>query len=107
MIKYINNKIVKITAVALTLLVLSVSCEDILDQQPISEIGPKNFWKNNTDAASGVAAIYDGMQEAYSQKYFLWGEFRSDNHVQSSQGSAAQNLSEWYYKTLVMVIVKH
>ncbi len=94
MIKYINNKIVKITAVALTLLVLSVSCEDILDQQPISEIGPKNFWKNNTDAASGVAAIYDGMQEAYSQKYFLWGEFRSDNHVQSSQGSAAQNLSE-------------
>ncbi|RXP62743.1 RagB/SusD family nutrient uptake outer membrane protein [Lutibacter sp. HS1-25] len=100
MIKYINNKIVKISALMLSIVVLSVSCDDFLDQQPISEIGPKNFWKNNTDAASGVAAIYDGMQATYGDQYFLWGEFRADNFIQSSAASATQNLSELVLQNL-------
>lgn len=93
MIKYINNQIVKLTIVFFAIAVLCVSCSDLLDEQPISEIGPANFWKNNVDAAAGVAAIYDGMQSTYGDKYFYWGELRSDSYI-LAPGGATQNNSE-------------
>ena len=93
MIKFINNKIVKQTVLLFSIIVLSASCSDILNEQPISEIGPDNFWKNNNDAASGVAAIYDAMQATYGAKHFLWGEFRGDSYI-LAQGGATQNNSE-------------
>lgn len=91
MIKFINIKIVKLTVLLFSIVVLSVSCSDILNEQPISEIGPENFWNTNNDAAAGVAAIYDGMQAAYGAKYFLWGEFRSDNYVLAPAGATQNN----------------
>jgi tetratricopeptide (TPR) repeat protein len=93
MIKFINNKISRFTVLLFVVVVLSVSCSDLLNEQPISEIGPENFWKNNMDAASGVTAIYDGMQATYGGKYFYWGELRTDNYV-LAQGGANQNNSE-------------
>jgi len=62
MIKYINNQVSKHTVLLFAIAMLGVSCSGLLDEQPISEIGPANFWKNNNDAAAGVAAIYDGDQ---------------------------------------------
>lgn len=91
MIKYINNQIVKLTVLLFAIVVLGVSCDGILNEQPISEIGPENFWKNNKDATAGVAAIYDGMQMAYGAKHFLWGEFRSDNYVLAPAGATQNN----------------
>ena len=91
MIKYINSQIMKLTVLLFSIVVLSVSCSNLLDEQPISEIGPDNFWKNNNDAASGVAAIYDGMQAAYGAKYFLWGEFRTDNYIVAGPGTTQNN----------------
>jgi tetratricopeptide (TPR) repeat protein len=93
MIRFINSQIIKLTILLFAIAVFGVSCSDILDEQPISEIGPDNFWKNNNDAAAGVAAIYDGMQMTYGAKYFLWGEFRSDNYV-LAPGAATQDNTE-------------
>ena len=93
MIKFINIKMASLTLLLLSVAMLSVSCSGLLDEQPISEIGPANFWKNNMDAASGVAAIYDGMQSTYGDKYFYWGELRTDNYV-LAQGGATQNSAE-------------
>lgn len=82
-----------LTALLFSIAMLSVSCNGLLDEQPISEIGPDNFWKNNMDAASGVTAIYDGMQATYGGKYFYWGELRTDNYV-LAPGGATQNNAE-------------
>ena len=93
MIKYINNQVSKHTVLLFAIAMLGVSCSGLLDEQPISEIGPANFWKNNNDAAAGVAAIYDGMQSTYGDKHFYWGELRSDNYI-LAPGGATQNNAE-------------
>jgi tetratricopeptide (TPR) repeat protein len=67
------------------------SCEDFLDEQPFSQIGDQQFWQTAGDAESGVAAIYDAMQDAYRTKHYLWGEFRSDNHIASDRVSGANS----------------
>ncbi len=69
------------------------ACEDQLEQTPFSQIGENNFWKNNSDAITGVASIYDAMQRAYgSARNFNYGEFRSDN-VGPTPTSAGDNFS--------------
>ncbi|WP_418263682.1 RagB/SusD family nutrient uptake outer membrane protein [Flavobacterium faecale] len=90
--KYIDTSRIKIFALLLTVVALSTSCNDILDLQPISEIGQDNFWKTNKDAESGVIGIYDGMQAAYREKYFLWGECRSDNEWIFNASASAFNI---------------
>lgn len=74
---------------ALGLLILLTSCEKILNQDPVSQVKAENFWKSNSDAALGVAAIYDNMQATYRIKHFLWGEFRSDNFISTSTSFAS------------------
>lgn len=64
-----------------------ISCDAFLDEQPFSQIGETQFWQNPSDAESGIAATYDAMQAAYRTKHFLWGEFRSDNHIASDRVS--------------------
>jgi len=67
-------------ALALLAIFLSFSaCDDFLDEQPFSQVGEEQFWTTNGDAESGIAAMYDAMQETYRLKHYLWGEFRSDN----------------------------
>ena len=54
------------------------SCEDIVDESPISEISPDNFFRNNSEALSGVIGMYDGMQPTFRTKHYFWGEFRGE-----------------------------
>jgi tetratricopeptide (TPR) repeat protein len=90
---YYNNRIrIKFIGVLFALTFFGVSCGDLLDEQPISEIGAANFWKNNNDAALGVVAIYDAMQAAYRTNHYTWGEFRSDNFSVGSASASASNL---------------
>lgn len=80
------------TVLAIIFLSLAfVSCDEFLDEQPFSQIGPAQFWQTAGDAESGVAAIYDAMQRAYRTKHYLWGEFRSDNHIGSDRVSGANS----------------
>lgn len=76
---------------------LVVSCDDFIDEQPISEIPPSNFWQNNDDANAGVVAIYDGMQATFRTKHYHWGELRAtDTHTQGSESASADNLEVLY-----------
>nr|WP_294899197.1 RagB/SusD family nutrient uptake outer membrane protein [uncultured Pedobacter sp.] len=76
-----NHKLVVL--VLLVNIVLVTSCKKFLDLQPLSQVSEDRFWKTNNDAIGGVAGIYDGMQDAYSAKYYLWGEFRADNYIRT------------------------
>ncbi|WP_181308578.1 RagB/SusD family nutrient uptake outer membrane protein [Rufibacter sp. XAAS-G3-1] len=63
-------------------LFLSVSsCEDFLDEQPVSELSADRFWKNQDDVVAGIAGMYDGLQTVVSERYIDWGEGRSDNFM--------------------------
>ncbi|WP_343853467.1 RagB/SusD family nutrient uptake outer membrane protein [Algoriphagus jejuensis] len=73
-------------------LFISQGCNDILEENPQSEISDAQFWKTEADAQAGVAGIYDALQSAYSRKYFVWGEFRSDNFKASPAGENPEAL---------------
>jgi hypothetical protein len=68
------------------------SCEDIVDESPISEISPDNFFRNNSEALSGVIGMYDGMQPTFRTKHYFWGEFRGDSYVNGNEGANANNI---------------
>jgi hypothetical protein len=62
-----------------TLLLFSLfSCEDQLDQAPISELGSNNFYRNEKDFEQAVNGIYAAMQ-SYPERQFYLSEVRSDN----------------------------
>lgn len=92
MIQYKKYTKVKIATLILALLAITLSCDDILDEQPISEISEPKFWKNNKDATAAVIGMYDAMQPTYRQNHYLWGEFRADNFSVASSGAAIDNI---------------
>lgn len=77
-----------ISILTLSLLAVVSSCENVLEEQPYSQLSDAQFWKTNADAESGVSAIYDAMQKTYNSKYYAWGEFRADNFVASPTPNA-------------------
>ncbi|QCW99537.1 RagB/SusD family nutrient uptake outer membrane protein [Aggregatimonas sangjinii] len=89
--KYIKDNL-KYAVIFLLLMAVSVSCDDLVDEVPISEIAPTNFWRDNDDAQAGVIAIYDAMQTAYREDHLLWGELRSDNHDRGSESASATSV---------------
>ncbi|WP_299430227.1 RagB/SusD family nutrient uptake outer membrane protein [uncultured Maribacter sp.] len=88
-IKYKNFKNFKIATCALILSFGAWSCDDLVDEEPISEIGPASFYETNDDLLASLISVYDGMQSFYKDQYFHWGEFRSDNHLPT--GASANN----------------
>lgn len=76
-IKNISKNINKIMVLSLALGMLS--CDDIVDELPVSEITPASFYRNNQELESALVGAYDGVQSAYSDFVFETGEFRSDN----------------------------
>ena len=69
---------------------LMASCTDQLDLSPISEIGESGYYATEAQVASGVIAIYDGMQNVPLREFALT-EMRSDNtKTKSSEGDWAQ-----------------
>lgn len=79
----------KLIYLSTALFVLSIcGCRKFLDQQPITTIPSTNFWKTNSDAAAGIAGIYDGLQGAFNNSRFTeWGDARSDNYTAGGTGS--------------------
>lgn len=89
---FLNIKRYRLLGVLFTLAFLSISCEDLLDERPISEIGAADFWQTSNDAALGVVAVYDGMQGAFRTNHYYWGELRSDSYGPGSESASANNL---------------
>jgi hypothetical protein len=94
MLRYNNlNKIKGITAMLL-LMAVGYSCNDLVDEIPISEISPEGFYKTNDDIEDALMGVYDALQGTYRENTFNWGELRSDNHQPFSLTSASLNRVE-------------
>ena len=72
-----------------------IGCKKQLDQQPISDLSSKLFWKTPDDAELGNAAVYDGIQKAFSSSgsFIEWGDARSDNFTYGGTGTNQINVS--------------
>lgn len=70
-----------------------VSCEEFLDQQPISDLSSDKFWLTPEDAELGMAGIYSGIQDVFNTGYVEWGDARSDNFTYSGTGDNQINNS--------------
>ncbi len=55
-----------------------VSCEDALDQTPISNLGSNGFYRNADDFNLAIAGAYSSLR-TYPQRHFDLFEVRSDN----------------------------
>jgi hypothetical protein len=55
------------------------SCEDKINPLPESFVSPETFYSNNAELQSALVGVYDGLQKAYNNATFTFGEFRSDN----------------------------
>ena len=75
------------------------SCDDFLDTPPKSQISLSDFWQTKADAQLGVAAIYNAMQNALEEEFWVWGELRADNFIvndrpaQSTLDAISNNLT--------------
>lgn len=67
--------------IILLVAVLSFSaCSDWLEVQPEGKIVLSEYWKNETDVESTVAACYRQMLNSdFASRLIVWGELRSDN----------------------------
>lgn len=73
--------------ILLLLLVSFSSCENFLDRQPLEELSKDKFWKTKADAELWTIGLYDALQGALGDNYFMWGEVRSDNQQQAGTGT--------------------
>ncbi len=50
-----------LTIIFFTSIFFLISCDDLLEPQPVSEILADNFWQNAEHAEAGISAAYDGV----------------------------------------------
>lgn len=89
--KNIVTKLVSVV-VFVAIVMVAASCEDLLEEQPISEIGAEDFYKTSSDAFAGLMGVYDAMQPAFRLNHYRWGELRSDNFGPGSESANAADL---------------
>src|SRR5690606_3765952 len=75
--KMMNKKIFKIFLSATVLFgtsVLFTSCvDDLLDQQPTTELGAAAFWKTEADATTALMGAYADIRPLFDRDYYLDG----------------------------------
>lgn len=81
------NKV--ILPVCLAVIALFSSCnvmDDYLTVYPTNQITGEQFWEDKTDLMSVVASCYTKLKsDPVTQRMFMWGEFRSDNFILTSE----------------------
>lgn len=92
MMKIQKNIYITLMLTLTLVFVSTISCEELVDESPISEIDPKSFFTTNKDALAAVIGIYDGMQPAFRLKHYLWGEFRGDSYINGNNSANANNI---------------
>ena len=64
-------------AVAVLIMILTVSCNEWLDLEPENDLIRQEFWKKESDVDAVIAAMYDALREM-SMESLIWGELRGD-----------------------------
>lgn len=55
-------------------MVILVSCQnDLLDQQPTTEVGSASFWKTEADATTALLGAYSDVRPLFDRDYYLDG----------------------------------
>ncbi len=80
-----------IKTIFFSVLLTSVSCNDLLDLQPISEIGSEDFYKDASEINLAVIGVYNSMH-LMLDKEFVLTELRSDNTYMSPRNSETVNV---------------
>ncbi len=92
---------IKIWLLSLLVMATTTSCSDFLDKQPLEDLTTDSYWQTESDAELWVLAMFDLMQTALDDNFFLWGEVRSDNCQQAGSGSSQTTyLYNGLYSTL-------
>jgi len=84
-----KRKITKLhIVVSLFLLaLLPISCQnDLLDQEPTTELGAEAFWKTEADAYSALMGAYAGARSVFFADY-LWDGMGEFQRTQNSRGN--------------------
>ncbi|BBD46305.1 RagB/SusD domain protein [Petrimonas sp. IBARAKI] len=75
-----NNSI----TILLSLILFSfLSCDNLLNLEPTSNITTASFWKTEDDAKGAIYGMYARFRNVTNSNLFLWGEARSQNLKQS------------------------
>lgn len=85
--KLIKN--IKIYTLALSGLMMSNSCSDMLELTPTSEITVSGFWVSEDNANGALNGMYVRLRGEASSNLFFWGEARSETlsyGLQASEG---------------------
>ncbi len=63
--------------IAFMLLISSQSCNDLLDQEPVTITHPNVFWENQSNAEQALAGAYGLLKYAVTvqSNFMFWGEF--------------------------------
>lgn len=70
------------------LAMISLACDDLLDLNPVSEIGEESFYKTSEEINKAVIGCYNGLQEPLLYEWTLT-ELRSDNTQMFIESSSA------------------
>lgn len=81
-------KVIVIIFAGLFMLLANTKCNKYLDKDPISSVTPGTFWKDQNDAKTWQAGIYNQLANTLRTNWFDWGEVRSDNVKTAGTGNA-------------------
>ena len=79
----IESKIAVIIAMLITTTL--TSCEDFLDQKPVSDLYTDIYWRSESDANIGLIAMYYSFSRAMASGFYDWGEMRGGNWQPNSR----------------------
>lgn len=80
----------KLLHILILIAIAGTSCEDnFLDLSPVSQANANNFYQNEQQISRAVSATYAGLQLIYD-RYFMFGEVRSDNTTVTLGGGTGQ-----------------
>lgn len=74
-------------------MMMCTGCNKFLDEKPVNELTPEQYWKNEEDIIHAMAGMYDGLQSSLSSNYVYWGESRTDNLSVSGYGNKQYGLN--------------
>ncbi|WP_234567097.1 RagB/SusD family nutrient uptake outer membrane protein [Rhodohalobacter sp. 614A] len=79
---------------SLIFLLLFVSCDDILNTSPVSELTPEISFENGEDAEAGIFGVYNRLLNALGggNRFFVYGEIRGDGVT--FDGTALETIDE-------------
>ncbi len=79
---------------AMSLVVVSAlfSCEEVVIQEPESSISPEGFFSTNTNLESSLVTGYSFLRRTYRNRYFEWGDLRSDSFDPSGSNVVRESI---------------